>query len=79
MAPAEFRSGPPARLTSWLKKGLDWGSAAEVKSLQKRISVMIEAKIELVNVIQVMLHCRLLSCQHRASPMWVTSSRTRPP
>jgi hypothetical protein len=32
VAPAEFRSGPPARLTSWLKKGLDWGSAAEVKS-----------------------------------------------
>jgi hypothetical protein len=70
VAPVEFRSGPPARLTSWLKKGLDWGSAVEVKSLQKRISSMIEAKIELVNVIQVMLHRRLLPCQHRASPMW---------
>jgi hypothetical protein len=31
---------------------------------------MIEAKIELVNVIQVMLRRRLLPCQHRASPMW---------
>ena len=31
--PAEFRSGPPTRLTSWLRKGLDWGSDAEVKLL----------------------------------------------
>jgi hypothetical protein len=70
VAPAEFRSGPPTRLTSWLKKGLNWGSAEEVKSLQKRITSMIETNIKLTNVVQVMLRRRLLPCQHRASPMW---------
>ena len=30
-APPGFRSGPPARLTTWIRKGMDWGSATEVK------------------------------------------------
>ena len=31
---------------------------------------MIEAKIELVNVVQVMLRRHILPCQRRSSPMW---------
>ena len=31
---------------------------------------MIAAKIELANVIQVLLRRCVLPCQHRASPMW---------
>jgi hypothetical protein len=69
-AAPEFRSGPPARLASWTKKGLDWGSPTEVKLLQQRVSSMIKAGAKLTNVVQVMLCCRLLPCQQRAMPMW---------
>ena len=31
---------------------------------------MLEANVELTNVVQVMLRRRLLPCQHRATPMW---------
>ena len=65
-----FRSGPPTRLVSWTKKGLDWGSNKEVVLLQSRISKMIEKGVELVNVIQIMLGRRILRSQDRASPMW---------
>jgi hypothetical protein len=57
-----FRSGPPARLTSWTRKGLDWGSPTEVESLQKRVSSMIRVGATLTNVVQVMLRRRLLPC-----------------
>ena len=75
---AEFRSGPPTRLTSWLRKGLDWGSDAEVKLLQMCITSVIEAKVELVNVVQVMLHYRILPCQRQASLMWAYQSDDGP-
>ena len=39
-----FRSGPPTRLASWTKKGLDWGSAKDVELLQGRVSKMIKQK-----------------------------------
>jgi hypothetical protein len=58
-AAPEFRSGPPARLTSWTRKGLDWGSPTEVESLQKCISNMIRAGATLTNVVQVMLQAGL--------------------
>ena len=32
-APA-FRPGPPTQLASWINKGLEWGSAIEVQTLQ---------------------------------------------
>ena len=38
--------------------------------LQKRISNVLGKNTGLTNVIQVMLFCRILSCQLRASPMW---------
>ena len=43
------------RLTSWQEKGLAWGSAEEVIGLQTCVQNMIDKKIKLVNVVQVML------------------------
>ena len=31
---------------------------------------MVEVKIKLTNVVQVMLRRRVLPCQHRNTPMW---------
>ena len=39
---------------------------------------MITAKVELVNVVQVMLHHCLLPCQCRASPMWAYQLEDQP-
>ena len=64
-ATPEFRSKPPMWLASWTNKGLDWGSADEVKTLQKRVQSMIEKNTSLADVIQVMLFCRILPCQRR--------------
>jgi hypothetical protein len=68
--PAEFRSGPPTRLTSWVRKGLDWGSATEVEDLQRGIASLIREGVGLTNVVQVMLRRHILPCQRRSSPMW---------
>ena len=38
--------------------------------LQKRISSVLGSNTGLTNVIQVMLFCRILPCQLRASRMW---------
>ena len=58
------------RLASWTNKGLDWGSPAEVMTLQKRIKIMIGKNTSLTDVIQVMLFRRILPCQHRSLHMW---------
>ena len=58
------------RLTSWKRKGLAWSSSVELTGLQTRIKNMIGKKIKLVNVVQVMLFCRILPCQRRAFNMW---------
>ena len=58
------------RLTSWEKKGLAWGEPAELTRLQNCIENMIDKKIKLVNVVQVMLVHRILPCQRRAFNMW---------
>ena len=55
------------RLTSWLEKGLDWASSDELTALQTCIKSMVDKNIKLVNVIQVMLVRRILSCQRRVS------------
>ena len=34
VAAPEFRSGIPTRLTSWIEKGLSWGSPVELTGLQ---------------------------------------------
>ena len=69
-AAPEFRSGAPLRLTSLLKKGLDWSSSDELLALQTRIKGMEDKDIELVNVVQVMLVRRILPCQHRTCNLW---------
>ena len=46
------------------------GSVGEVQTLQSRIRTILEKDIDLVNVIQVMLVCRALPCQHRPLRMW---------
>ncbi|KAI5013023.1 hypothetical protein ZWY2020_027977 [Hordeum vulgare] len=69
--PPRFRYEPPTRLVSWTEKGLDWGEAAEVEALQRCVSILVKKKkIELTNVVQVMLCRCLLPYQHRAFPMW---------
>ena len=58
------------RLTSWERKGLAWGEPAELTGLQKCIKSMMDKKIKLVNVVQVMLVRRILPCQRRAFNLW---------
>ena len=50
-----FRSGIPTRLTSWKEKGLLWGSSEELTGLQACIQKLVDKKLKLVNVVQVML------------------------
>ena len=40
-ATPEFEYGPPMRLASWAKKGLDWASSDVVMTLQKRVNGVI--------------------------------------
>ena len=58
------------RLTSWEQKGLLWGESAELTGLINRIKGMKDKNIKLVNVIQVMLICLILSCQRRSFNLW---------
>ena len=58
------------RLTSWQEKGLTWGSSNEITGLQTCVQNMITKKIKLVNVIQVMLVCRILPCQQWDFNLW---------
>ena len=58
------------RLTSWKKKGLTWGTSAELTGLQNCVKNMTTKKIKLVNVVQVMLFRRILPCQRRAFNLW---------
>ena len=69
-AAPEFRSGIPMRLTSWQERGLTWGPSDELTGLQTCVQNMIERKIKLVNMVQVMLFRRILPCQIRAFNMW---------
>ena len=68
-APA-FRSGPPERLTSWTKKGLDWGSQTEVTTLVSCVSGVISKGHLLSSMIQVMLTRLVVPCQSRDSSLW---------
>ena len=66
----EFRSGIPTRLTSWKEKGMSWGSSGELTGLQTCIQNMVNKKLKLVNVVQVMLIRWILPCQQRAFNLW---------
>ena len=58
------------RLASWTNKGLDWGSTAELLTLQNRVKNMINKNTSLTDVIQVMLFPKILPCQLRHLHMW---------
>ena len=70
VAAPEFRSGPPTRLTSWKETGLSWGKKGELTGLQTCIQTLVDKKLKLVNVVQVMLIRLILPCQQRAFNMW---------
>ena len=70
VAAPEFRSGIPMRLTSWKEKGLSWGNSKELTRLQSCIQNMVDKKLKLVNIVQVMLVRRILPCQQREFTLW---------
>ena len=50
---------------------MDWGNPGEVTELQQKIEFLThKKKIKLVDVVNVMLHCRILPLQPREGPMW---------
>ena len=69
-AAPEFRSGFPTRLTSWKETGLTWGNSEELTRLQTCVQNLVNKKLKLVNIVQVMLICRILLCQQRAFNLW---------
>ena len=69
-AAPEFQSGIPTRLTSWKETGLSWGNLEEVTGLQTCVQNLVDKKVKLVNVVQVMLFRRILPCQRRAFNLW---------
>ena len=69
-AAPEFRSGIPTRLTSWKESGRTWGDSEELTGLQAYIQKLVNKKLKLVNVVQVMLIRRILPCQQPAFKLW---------
>ena len=47
-----------------------WGNSAEVTGLQTCVKDLIDRKVKLVTVVQVMLFRRILLCQLRAFNLW---------
>ena len=70
VAPPEFRSGPPTRLTSWKETGLSWGKKGELTGLQTCVKTLVDKKRKPVNVVLVMLIRLILPCQQRAFNLW---------
>ena len=66
----EFRSGIPMRLTSLQERGLTWSPLDELTGLQSCIQNMVDKKLKLVNIVQVMLVRRILPCQQREFTLW---------
>ena len=62
-AAPEFRSGIPTRLTSWKESGRIWGDSEELTGLHACIQPRVDKKLKLVNIVEVMLICRILPCQ----------------
>ena len=58
------------RLTSWKESGRTWGDSEELIGLQACIQKLVNKKLKLVNVVQVMLIRRILPCQQRAFKLW---------
>ena len=58
------------RLTSWVEKSPNWCSSDELIALQTRVQSMVDKDVKLVDIIQVMLVRRILSCQSQSLPLW---------
>ena len=69
-AAPEFRSGIPTWLTSWKVTGLSWGNSEVVTGLQTCVQNLMDKKVKLVNIVQVMLIRRILPCEQRAFNLW---------
>ena len=69
-AAPEFRSGIPMRLTSWKESGLTWGDSEELTELQACVQKLVNKKLKLVNIVQVMLIRRILPCQQWDFNLW---------
>ena len=52
------------------REGLTWGDLEELTGLQACIQKLVNKKLKLVNVVQVMLVRRILPCQRRGFNMW---------
>ena len=58
------------RLTSWQEMGMSWGSPGELTGLQTCIQTLMDKRLKLLNVVQVMLIRLILPCQRRAFNLW---------
>ena len=69
-AAPEFQSGIPTQLISWKETGLSWGNPGELTGLQTCVQNLVDKKVKLVNIVQVMLFRRILPCQRRTFNLW---------
>ena len=58
------------RLASWKETGLSWDKKGELTGLQTCVQTLVDKKLKLVNVVQVMLIRRILPCQQRDFNLW---------
>ncbi len=58
------------RLASWKETGLSRGKKGELTGLQTCVQTLVDKKLKLVNVVQVMIIRLILSCQQRAFNLW---------
>ena len=58
------------QLASWKEMGMSWGKKGELTGLQTCVQTLVDKKLKLVNVVQVMLIRRILPCQQRAFNLW---------
>ena len=54
----------------WKEMGLKWGNSEELTGFQTCVQTLVNKKLKLVNVVQVMLIRRILPCQQRAFSLW---------
>jgi hypothetical protein len=75
-----FSAGPPRKLKSCREKSVIWGNPEEVETLIKKIKWWSTKKnLQLADVVNVMLHRRILPLQLRATPMWEHKSEDAGP
>ena len=50
--------------------GLSWGNPEKATGLQTCVQNLMDKKVKLVNIVQVMFIHRILPCQQRAFNLW---------